>query len=98
VDASRIIYTDEDTGSALMGEIYDSSGSLWKFQHNQPAIVTDVPCLVATNFFMVYELHAGTYFAGDHYSADTLPQWQVVPVKPNTFFSPANLAAASGGY
>ena len=61
VDTRRIVYCDEDTGSALMGDVYDASGSLWKFQHMMPAIYPNVPAVNATSSFNVYDLHAGDY-------------------------------------
>jgi hypothetical protein len=98
VDASRIIYTDEDTGSALISEMYDASGGLWKIEHIMPAVCYDVPAVVTGNFFITYELHAGDYSVANHYSADTLPQWKVSPRQPESFYSGPNLAAISGGF
>ena len=98
VDARRIIYCDEDAGSALMAEIYDANQALWKFQHGMPSIFADVPCLQAAQFFCTYDLHAGDYSAGDHYDAECSPQWKIVPELPSSFTTPGQLAAASGGY
>ena len=98
VDARRIIYCDEDTGSAVMGEVYDASGSLWKFEHMVPCIYGDVPALSVSQNFCIYDLHAGDYSSADHYSAATQPQWKVIPQLPNSFFTPGHLAGASGGF
>jgi hypothetical protein len=98
VDPRRTIYCDEDTGSAVLGEIYDASGSLWKLQHNVPAIYGDVPAVNASQFFFVYDLHAGNYSAANIYNADTQPQWKMIPELPSSFFTVGRLAGTAGGY
>ncbi len=96
VDARRMIYCDEDTGGAVLGEVYDAQGSLWKFQHTLPTILPDVPCVQPSLFFMVYDLHAGVYSTGNDYSSTETPQWVTVPRLPDSFFTPANLTAKAG--
>jgi hypothetical protein len=98
VDAKRIIYCDEDTGSALVGEVYDANGSLWKLLHNMPCIYGDVPALVTIQNFMVYDLHAGNYSSGDIYNNGTQPQFKVIPELPASFFTPGQLSASAGGF
>ena len=98
VDARRTIYCDEDTGSGMMGEIYDAAGSLWKFQHVMPTIYPNIPALNAAQNFNTYDLHAGDYSSGDHYSAETLPQWKPVAELPASFTTPGQLAASAGGF
>ncbi len=98
VDARRTIYCDEDTGAAIMGDVYDASGTIWKMQHMMPLIMPDVPCVhVAQNFF-TYDLHVGDYSGGDVYNAGALPQWKLVPELPDSFFTPGQLAASAGGF
>ena len=98
VDARRIIYCDEDTGGALMGDVYDASGSLWKFQHTMPSIYPNVPALVASQNFNVYDLHAGEYSSANHYDNQCSPQWKPIPELPPSFMTPGQLASSSGGF
>ncbi len=98
VDARRILYCDEDTGSAVLCDIFDASGSLWKYLHNIPAIFGDVPTVCAVTFFCTYDLHAGTFSAANFYNADTKPQYKIIPELPASFFTAGHLAGASGGF
>ena len=98
VDARRTMYFDEDTGSAVLGEIYDGSGALWKVMHNLPGIFGDVPAIVTAGSFIIYDLHAGTYFGGAMFDSSCTPNWKTIAPLPDTFFSPGHLAAASVGY
>lgn len=98
VDAKRIIYCDEDTGGAMLGEVYDASGALWKVQHSMAAIYGDIPCVQTAQFFVAYDLHAGNYAAGDEFNAGCPAQWKPIPTLPDSFFTPGHLAATAGGY
>jgi hypothetical protein len=98
VDARRVIYFDEDTGSAMLEEVYDASGKLWKFIHNIPYVCPDIPCLMSGQFFVTYDLHAGNYVGGNVYNADTYPQWKPVAQLQDSFFTPGQLAAQAGGF
>ena len=98
VDARRTFYCDEDTGSALMGDVYDASGSLWKFLHKIPTLYPDIPVHQTGQNDMTYELHAGDYTCGDHYNNECRPQWKPVPELPSSFFTPGQLAASAGGF
>ncbi len=98
VDARRTIYFDDDSGSALMSDIYDASGSLWKFLNNMPTIYPNIPALNTVQNDVTYELHAGDYTCGDQYNAECLPQWKPVPELPTSFFTPGQLAASAGGF
>jgi hypothetical protein len=98
VDASRIVYADEDTGSLVLGEVYDAQGSLWKLLHAMPVVYGDVPCLSASQSYVVYDLHAGDYSCANHYDAETQPQWKLIPQLPPSFFTVGRLAAQAGSY
>ncbi len=98
VDARRVIYFDEDTGSAMLEDVYDASGSLWKLIHNVPYVCPDIPCVMTGQFFVTYDLHAGDYVGGNVYNAETYPQWKPVPQLPDSFFTPGQLAAQAGGF
>ena len=82
VDTRRIIYCGEDTGSALMADVYDASGALWKFQHNMPTIYPNVPALNTLMNFNVYDLHAGNYSSASHYDNQCSPHWKPIPSLP----------------
>ncbi len=98
VDARRIIYCDEDTGSAIMAEVYDAQNVLWKFQHGNPCIYPDIPCLQTFQFYCTYDLHAGNYGVDGHFDAETQPQLKRIPELPASFFTPGELAAKAGGF
>ena len=98
VDARRIVYCDEDTGGALMGDVYDASGALWKFQHSMPVIYPNVPAIVPSQNFNTYDLHAGDYSSGNHYDSDCSPQRKPIPQLSPSFMTPGHLASSSGGF
>ena len=99
VDAKRILYCDEDTGGAVVGEVYDSQGALWKHQHSIPAVYGDIPCVTTNQApFITYDLHAGTYNGGNHFSADCSPQWKPIAQLSDSFFTPGRLAGSGLGY
>jgi hypothetical protein len=98
VDARRIVYCDEDTGSAIMGEVYDAQDALWKFQHVNPCIYPDFPCVHTFQFFCTYDLHAGNYAVASHFDTQTQPQWKFIPELPASFFTPGELGAKAGGF
>ncbi len=98
VDARRVMYYDDDGGSALMADVYDASGALWKFQHNMPGIFPNVPAVVTVANFNVYDLHAGNYSSSAHYDNEVSPQWKPISELPASFMTPGQLAATAGGY
>ena len=98
VDTRRTIYCDEDTGSALLADCYDASGSLWKFQLLMPVVFPNIPCLNATQNWSVYDLHAGNYAAAEVCSNECTPQWKPIPELPSSFMTPGQLASSSGGF
>ncbi len=97
VDARRIIYCDDDAGNAIMGDVYDASGTLWKFLHSLPTIYPNVPA-INTTAFNVYDLHAGDYSSSAHYDNECLPQWKQIPELPASFFTPGQLESTAGGF
>ena len=98
VDARRIVYCDEDTGGAMMGDVYDGSGALWKFQHSMPVIYPSVPAIVPSQNFNTYDLHAGDYSSGNHYDSECSPQWKPIPQLSPSFMTPGHLASSAGGF
>ncbi len=98
VDARRVIYCDEDTGSAVAADVYDASGTLWKFQHTLPAIYPNVPAVVAIQNFSLYDLHVGDYSCSLNVNNECHPQWKPIPELPVSFMTPGKLAASAGGF
>lgn len=99
VDTRRLVYLDEDTGAAIATDIYDSSGSLWKFAHVMPNILPDLPCVVTHKSFAMYDLHAGNYNVSDIPNSNgAQPAYKIVPEMPTSFFTSGQLAASSGGF
>jgi hypothetical protein len=98
VDARRLVYTDEDGGAALLGEIYDAQNTLWKFQHMVPAVLPDIPCHVAGSFFVTYDLHSGVYSCNASSNSQSYPSYQIIPELPNSYFTPGELTAQTGGF
>ncbi len=98
VDARRIIYCDDDGGSAVMADVYDASGALWKFQHNFPSLFPNHPVLTTVQNFSIYDLHAGNYSCASHYDNEVSPQWKPIPELPASFYTPGQLQSTAGGY
>lgn len=95
VDARRVMYVDEDTWCILAYDIYDASGALWKYGHSLPALLSDVPCHLARQSYVVYDFHSGSYATGHVVSEER--QWEVIPRLPKTFYTPGQLTATAGG-
>lgn len=94
VDARRVIYLDEDVWSALLCDIYDAGGILWKYMVTFPGLASDIPCVVAAEFQVVYDFHAGNYAA---LGVPIAPhQWQAIPKLPASYFTAGELAALAG--
>ncbi len=98
VDARRMVYTDEDGGAALLGEIYDAQNGLWKFQHMVPALMPDIPCHVAGSFFITYDLHSNVCSITSATNSSSRPSYQIIAQLPDSFFSAQELAAKAGGF
>ncbi len=98
VDARRTMYFDEDTGAAVISDVYDASGGLWKHELNTLVTLPDVPCVTAHKAYIAYDFHMGGYSAGDIPNVATKPSYMIVPRLPDSFFTPGQLAASSGGY
>lgn len=97
VDARRTMYVDEDTWNALLCDIYDSSGMMWKFIFSVPLIMPDIPCLLGSTYTLLHDLHAEVYATFNGMDSSIHDPWQPIPQKPAVFFSPGQLAALAGG-
>jgi len=58
--ARRVFYIDEDTGSIIQAEIYDSRGELWRLQEGYPTVAYEVPACVGVAGIS-YDLNNGRY-------------------------------------
>ena len=57
----RIFYFDEDTYLALVGDMYDANGGLWKLEENYPIPIWELGGTVADFPFVMYDLATGRY-------------------------------------
>jgi hypothetical protein len=57
----RVFYFDEDTYLALVGDMYDAKGGLWKMSENYPIPVWELGGTVADFPFVSYDLNSGRY-------------------------------------
>ncbi len=59
----RVFYIDEDTGSIIQAEIYDSRGELWRLQEGYATVAYEVPACVGVAGIS-YDLNNGRYLIG----------------------------------
>ena len=88
--ARRRIYLDEDTWLALLYDGWDGKGRLWHVAHALPLIVPELPGVV-TFPSVAYDLVKGRY-AALYLLNESQLHYQVVPRRPDDYFSPAALA------
>jgi hypothetical protein len=98
VDAKRTMYFDEDTWNALLSDIYDSTGALWKFEWSIPYVLADIPCVLGSTTTIQYDFHAGVYAANQIFDSSIRSPWKPIPRLPDSFYTPGQLAAQAGGY
>ena len=91
VVARRRLYLDEDTWQALLCDGWDAQGRLWKVAHALPLLVPELPAVVGFPD-VVYDLSGGRY-AARYLLNESRIHYQVVPRKPEDYFSPAALVA-----
>ncbi len=98
-DARRVMYVDEDSWWVMMADIYDASGSLWKFQQGVPAICGDVPVMSGGYSSIVYDFHSRQYGTDSGVDAENYPKTYIaVPPLPDSYFTPGQLAALAGAF
>lgn len=86
----RRLYLDEDTWLALLYDGWDGKGRLWHAAHALPLIVPELPAVVtfpSVAYDLVKERYAALYLLND-----SRIHYQVVPRRPDDYFSPAALA------
>ena len=57
----RRFYLDEDTWNAVLADSWDAQGQLWKMAYSLMLLAPDLPGVVGTMSFGVYNLQAGAY-------------------------------------
>jgi hypothetical protein len=97
VDARRLVYVDEDSWNGLMCDIYDSTGSLWKFIAGIPVALPDIPCLLGSISTCEYDFHAGVYSALQIIDSSIESPWMPIARLPRSYFTPGQLVADAGG-
>ncbi|MFC5430732.1 DUF1329 domain-containing protein [Paraburkholderia denitrificans] len=61
VDSKKILYLDEDSWLALVGEDYDAQGKLWKVRESYPIPAWDIGGACDNEPFVQYDLNDGRY-------------------------------------
>ncbi|MCP3717353.1 DUF1329 domain-containing protein [Paraburkholderia sp. CNPSo 3281] len=61
VDSKKILYLDEDSWLALVGEDYDAQGKLWKVRESYPIPVWELGGACDNEPFVQYDLNNGRY-------------------------------------
>lgn len=90
VVAHRRYYLDEDTWQILLIDGWDAQGKLWRLTYTLTELAPDVPSLVGNMAWGNYNLQTGGYYLNA--SSNGTKQFKVVPMRPDTFFSPEELA------
>jgi hypothetical protein len=90
VVAHRRYYLDEDTWQILLVDGWDAQGQLWRMTYTLTELAPDVPSLVGNMAWGNYNLQTGGYYLNA--ATNGAKQFAVVPRRPETFFSPEELA------
>nr|WP_298169907.1 DUF1329 domain-containing protein [uncultured Pseudomonas sp.] len=86
----RRYYLDEDTWQILLVDGWDAQGQLWRMTYTLTQLAPDVPSLVANMAWGNYNFLTGGYYLNAATNGTT--QFQVVPRRPDSYFSPDELA------
>jgi hypothetical protein len=89
---TRKYYLDEDTWQIVLQDGWDAQGQLWHTQYNLPYLVPDLPAVVTSIMWGVYNHQTGTYY----YNLAPNEESVVYNVRPNlkdNDFSPEALAS-----
>ncbi len=90
VVAKRKFYLDEDSWQILLTDGWDAQGDLWRMVYTLTELAPDVPSLVGNMAWGVYNLQTGGYYLNAATNGTT--QFKVVKRRPDSFFSPEELA------
>lgn len=87
----RRYYLDEDTYTAVLSDMWDGQGQIWRVGYTLPMAMPDVPGSVAQTFGL-YNLLANTYVLAN-YPGEKAYQFKQLPPWNDSYFTPENLAA-----
>ena len=90
VVAQRRFYLDEDSWQILLLDGWDAQGDLWRMAYTLTELAPDVPALVGNMAWGVYNLQTGGYYLNA--ATNGTGQFAVVERRPESFFSPEELA------
>jgi hypothetical protein len=87
----RHYYIDEDSWQILLIDGWDAQGQLWRTNYTLTLLAPDIPALIGTVLWGVYNLQTGAYYLNS--ASNELPvQYKVLPGLPDGFYSPDDLA------
>jgi hypothetical protein len=90
VVAKRKLYLDEDTWQIILMDGWDAQGQLWRMSYTLTELAPDVPALVGNMAWGTYNLQTGGYYLNA--ATNGAKQFAIVPRRPDSFFSPEELA------
>ncbi len=90
VVAHRRFYLDEDSWQILLTDGWDANGDLWRMVYTLTELAPDVPSVVGNMAWGVYNLQTGGYYLNA--ATNGAGQFKAVERRPETFFSPEELA------
>lgn len=85
----RTFYWDEDLPGVGMSDNYDSAGQIYRVSHSLPITLYETQAH-STDEWVTYDLATGNYSRQE--DPTDAGGWEVIPPKPETFFSPEALA------
>jgi hypothetical protein len=94
----KVFYIDEDSWLAVVGEDYDSKGSLWKFRESYPIPAWDLGGSFTTQPFAQYDLTNGRYVFDQGVNTGKDIRWLVETKDPrfsSNFFTADSLRSVS---
>ncbi len=91
VVAKRRFYLDEDSWLAVLCEGWDGQGQLWRYDQPAPINVYELPGIIAITWG-VSNLQTGARTCSNVVN-EAEAQFEVVPYKPDSFYSPDDLAS-----
>lgn len=90
VVAKRRFYLDEDSWQIILVDGWDAQDELWRMVYTLTLLAPDVPALVGNTAWGVYNLQTGGYYLNA--STNGTKQFEVLPLRRESFFSPEELA------
>ncbi len=91
VVAKRRLYLDEDSWIAVLYDGWDGQGQLWRYTQSCPINVYEMPAIIQPTWG-VQNLQTGSRTCSDVVN-DMPTEVQVLPYKPDSFYSPDDLAS-----